>query len=1469
MTITNAGDDALDIESHSGDVSFAAFTAAMPGSSAIEIDNASGSIDFNGAFEATDVGTDAIVVVNSDGAFTFADTVSITDAASEGIVIDALTGSATFDGAVTIGGMIGDDAIDIDDSENATIAFNSTVDINDAGDDGIEINGSGAGTATGSITFADTLTIDNANFGIFLASTVADLSFEDVVITNAGIDGVLGSSTLVLVNSGISFASLSIDGPADGIDLNAVTSVGGAGLTIGDLSISNVSTEALEIDDFSAPFTVTGLTTIDAPGVAGIMLDSTTGDFTFGDVDITGLGDNATGVDLTNSQSNVSFNTLDITGVSTTGTRGVDLTGATFAGNAVTIDSGTIQGVDIGVDLTNADITGTFQYGDGSNTDADGAASTIDAVTPIVFTGINSASGVYDFEDVNLVGDISAFGSPTVFWVLGGATGAGTRLDPGSLAAAELSGAGVIILLNDPTGGDDTLNAAGTNGDDTLNLADNQRLFSFETSDTLDGITNAPVNLLTFGIGDDFINPFAGSGAPTLTTSTGDTVTLGNANELDGLLLSGADSAIFGANIAGLRIENSSFTGTGGGGAIDINTSSGAQVFDNLTFTNPTSNSTAFNLFGTSGSLTATNISISSSGTDWFRGLDLSNGGGSTEALSLTLDNFDVSDFSSQAVVLSYDQADNGSLSIVNSEFVGASAADGILLAWASTFSGTFSEVNVSNNTFSGGVFEVIETTLASGATGTITTATFDNNDATAVTGANNGFDLDFASNASANFNIGTLNITNNQIGAAGAPILDDGVTLNLDSSSGAIQTVNFSGNTIFAGTGAGTGSTAALFNIDAGVYEFAIDANTLSSNLSGASATSQAFNFNADDADDPDVTITSFSGNALGANNNGGFAFVGSVDASGDATLTFDADTGAVGFQTVDAGSLTIGTTGARVFSDGLSLTNVQGALSFDDLDIANDGGFGLEVNNSAVTAGKDFTLAIDAGDAFDATVDTVNGAAIFLDPLTVDINLASVASSGGVNGILFDGVDGTFDVSGATTISGTTGFGIAAIGANGGTFTFGGPVTITPTAGAGGVNLDSGTLAFNGFVDINATTGGGVDADGGTLSFGGGFDIDTTNGLGFGANGVALEITGAPGSVNTTTGRILNFLNVNLGASGAAFSTLSATGVAVDTAVNLFNIDGGAFNGGDVTVAGTLTNDGLRIGGGSSSAFSFNAVTIINPADDAVQIDGIQTGAIMIADLDIALESANSTGFDIAGATIDASVTATDFDLTDSNGTGTTGVILDGATGTGSVTLGDTTAAGADASIGGAGGNAGGPAVGVAISSATNIDFTFGDGEDPTDTGSSITAVDVFNFTGGAPANGTYDFDDVVFAGDTSDIMGLSVFFVDDANDAGAGTSADPGSITGANASSADVIAFIDRTLDGMSSNIATTTALALAADQVLVSLAAAAPWTFPPSASASAASVRISPSTQHQAPEARRSSMRRAALIRSSPH
>ncbi|WP_181171498.1 hypothetical protein [Mesorhizobium sp. B2-5-9] len=476
------------------------------------------------------------------------------------------------------------------------------------------------------------------------------------------------------------------------------------------------------------------------------------------------------------------------------------------------------------------------------------------------------------------------------------------------------------------------------------------------------------------------------------------------------------------------------------------------------------------------------------------------------------------------------------------------------------------------------------------------------------------------------------------------------------------------------------------------------IDGNTLQS-----TGTALAANFlgQSVSATQNTIAIRSFANNTVIGGTGGGIAFNGA---------TFDS-TGGGG--TVSAGTLTVGTTGARVQGDGLNLLNTSGTLDLGTFSIANNGGTGLLVNEKG---GTTFTLNSSGG-----SVDTTNGTAINLDPLTVHMTLGSVTATGGASGIIFDGVAGTFAVTGATSITGTTGAGINAINTNTGTFNFN-TVTVNNTTG-GGIGWASGTLNVTGLANIDTATGAGITQSGGTTGFTGGLTVDTTAGTGIAATGGTISVAGSGNTITTGSGAALDLSGTTIGAGGVNFSSISANGPATGIALN--NVSGGAIALGTVDLQG-ITSRGVDVSGTLGAALSFT-------------------------DLGIGLNSGSAVAFDLNGAIINAAITANDFNVTNAAAAAGTsiGIDLRGATGGSTVRLGDAAVGGASSSIAGVN-------TGVFLNSTTNLTFTYGDGELATDKGSAISA-NVGIDASSAPTLGTYNVQDVNFQ--TSPGLGFGI--------------------------------------------------------------------------------------------------------------
>jgi len=119
---------------------------------------------------------------------------------------------------------------------------------------------------------------------------------------------------------------------------------------------------------------------------------------------------------------------------------------------------------------------------------------------------------------------------------------------------------------------------------------------------------------------------------------------------------------------------------------------------------------------------------------------------------------------------------------------------------------------------------------------------------------------------------------------------------------------------------------------------------------------------------------------------------------------VTFDASGAALtGNQVVFGGTLDIGSSPARVQGDGLSLIDPTGDLNIATLNVFNNAGTGLEVDTKGL--GTTFNLAVGGG-----VLNTTGGPAMFLDPLSGNINLASVTSDGSnTTGITVDELSAT----------------------------------------------------------------------------------------------------------------------------------------------------------------------------------------------------------------------------------------------------------------------------------------------------------------------------------------------------------------------------------------------------------------------------------------------------------------------------
>jgi hypothetical protein len=274
-------------------------------------------------------------------------------------------------------------------------------------------------------------------------------------------------------------------------------------------------------------------------------------------------------------------------------------------------------------------------------------------------------------------------------------------------------------------------------------------------------------------------------------------------------------------------------------------------------------------------------------------------------------------------------------------------------------------------------------------------------------------------------------------------------------------------------GTGTITGDGIEIVN-NGSAHTVNISNNTIKANASGISTK---------DSGNAKELLLTLDGNTIQAVNNGALA----MDIVGNGTnstiiksmlngtviggagggiefkrVTFDASGTALTGTQVNAGNWTIGTTAARVQSDVLRFDGPTGDLKFGTLNIANNNGTGLYVDTK--TLGTTFALTNTAG-----VIDTTNGSASFLDPLTLNMTFSSITStSSPTNGLTLDGAAGAFTVTGLTSINGATVYGLSILNSSA-TVNFNN-VTIN-TAGTNWINEvgNSGAVNFNGTVTVD----------------------------------------------------------------------------------------------------------------------------------------------------------------------------------------------------------------------------------------------------------------------------------------------------------------------------------------------------------------------------------------------------------------
>ncbi|MEI8380274.1 MAG: hypothetical protein WCJ09_09110 [Planctomycetota bacterium] len=384
-----------------------------------------------------------------------------------------------------------------------------------------------------------------------------------------------------------------------------------------------------------------------------------------------------------------------------------------------------------------------------------------------------------------------------------------------------------------------------------------------------------------------------------------------------------------------------------------------------------------------------------------------------------------------------------------------------------------------------------------------------------------------------------TFSLSNSNLGSSLGDIGNRGIVLN--STGAGTLTANLDSTSIFSTNGS-------LVTTDSGTAKQLVMSLGATGNMQFNRSTA-GFAVDITGSGLNSTIVTSLGGNT----SNIDVATAGSGGGVRFNQVTFDGSGTALSGSQATGGNWTIGTVGSRVQGDGLRFDGPTGSLLFNSLDVANDNGTGIYVDTK--TLGTSYSLATTNP----ASVDTTNGSALFLDPLTVNMTFSGLSSTNsGTNGIWLDGVSGNLTVTGTTTSTNAGGHGIL-IENSDGTFNFNNIDVDTP--GADGIHINNtpaATINFNGTTTIQNTIGDGIDLS----SAGGGVTFGATNISGAGADGINL--TNAAGSYAFGATTINGFEATSVGinfAGAAADATFGATDIGnggFGTAIDLSSTTG-----------------------------------------------------------------------------------------------------------------------------------------------------------------------------------------------------------------------------------------------------------------------------------------------------------------------
>ncbi|TFI58329.1 hypothetical protein E2493_10095 [Sphingomonas parva] len=371
--------------------------------------------------------------------------------------------------------------------------------------------------------------------------------------------------------------------------------------------------------------------------------------------------------------------------------------------------------------------------------------------------------------------------------------------------------------------------------------------------------------------------------------------------------------------------------------------------------------------------------------------------------------------------------------------------------------------------------------------------------------------------------------------------------------------------------------------------------------------------------------------------------AYQSTITASGAALNLSDGAIAGNGFSsTTSAGGV-----------NNVSLTNITGTVALGSGTMSGSSADSVAISGGTLNA--TYSGSISHSAAGSALINVSGGHS------TGTLTFSGAKTSTDGTGLQFNNADGTYTVSGTTTINGGTA-GIAIANGSGGTFSFAGTMNIGQTTDIGGiaVSLADSTAAVNLDADVKQTTGSFAILDvtnhsGGTLTFQTTASFDASSGTG-------MQFSNADGSYNMNSANTLHGgdagIDIDTGSSGT-FSFLSNTAITSPTGA-AFNIDNSTaavtFNG-NITQAnnaamvnvnahsgatlsfqqGTLNatgGTGLQFNN-ADGTYNFNTVngtTSLNGGDAGIDIVGGSDGTFTFAS-GVTLGTATGTNFNVNG--------------------------------------------------------------------------------------------------------------------------------------------------------------------------------------------------------------------------------------------